>query len=204
MSSSANVRGTRGVPRHEREAAILRAATHLFGSLGHAHVSVGAIATAAGVSKALVLSYFGSKDALYLGCVEAVTAQVLPAVEQAVSTSPPGFPMALATMHATFSAVREHPHDWRLLADASLPTDSPLRAEVVERTAALHDLGTAGVLTSLGADESTDPLDAGALHHLWSGIVASAMHWWFAHPDETPDTLTARFSRIVAALLPPA
>lgn len=195
-------RGTRGVPRAERRAAILESATELFGLHGHAHVSVAAIAEAAGVSKALVLSHFGGKDDLYLECAVTVAARVQPSVAEVVSTSAPGFPMALATLHATFESVRERPRDWRVLHDPTLPPGSEIQHRIIAALAPYTGLGRTGVAAVMTQDgHDPDPLDVEALVHLWAAVVASAMDWWFAHPGETPDTLIARFSRMVASLV---
>lgn len=195
-------RGTRGVPRAERRAEILDAATELFGLHGHAHVSVAAIAEAAGVSKALVLSHFGGKDDLYLACAVSVAARVQPRIADVVNTSLPGFPMALDTLHATFASLRERPRDWRVLHDPTLAPDSDLQHRVTEALAPYTGLGRTGVAALMARDgQHHDPLDLEALVHLWAAVVASAMDWWFTHPDETPDTLTARFSRLVASLV---
>src|SRR6185312_7553136 len=61
--------GTKGVPRADREQQILDAAVAEFGGSGYAHASMAAIARRAGISKPLIYEYFGSKDGLYLACL---------------------------------------------------------------------------------------------------------------------------------------
>jgi len=54
----------------ETRETILRTAEHIFAEHGLAGARIDAIATAAGVNKALIYYYFKSKDALYLAIVE--------------------------------------------------------------------------------------------------------------------------------------
>src|SRR4051794_26466639 len=54
--------GTKGVPRAEREAQIVTAATEVFGAQGFAATSVADVAARAGISKPLIYQYFGSKE----------------------------------------------------------------------------------------------------------------------------------------------
>ncbi|MCB1403094.1 MAG: TetR family transcriptional regulator, partial [Rhodobacteraceae bacterium] len=49
--------------------AILDAALEEFSELGHAGARIDAIAARAGVSKPLIYSYFGDKDALYMAAL---------------------------------------------------------------------------------------------------------------------------------------
>ena len=62
--------GTKGVPREEREEQIPAAAEAEFGERGYAGASIQRVAAASGISRALVHSYFATKDDLYAACVE--------------------------------------------------------------------------------------------------------------------------------------
>jgi TetR/AcrR family transcriptional regulator, mexJK operon transcriptional repressor len=53
------------VPRRDKRRAILDAAGPIFGNEGYERASVDAIATAAGVSKPTIYSYFGGKEQLF-------------------------------------------------------------------------------------------------------------------------------------------
>ena len=61
--------GTKGVPRADREAQIVEAASEVFGTRGFAATSVGDIAERAGISKPLIYNYFGSKEGLLRACL---------------------------------------------------------------------------------------------------------------------------------------
>lgn len=69
MSAPARQRGRRpGSP--DTRTAILAAARQRFATLGYAGTSLRAVASDAGVDKALVAHYFGSKDDLFLAAME--------------------------------------------------------------------------------------------------------------------------------------
>jgi TetR/AcrR family transcriptional regulator len=54
----------------EKQNTIIDAALKVFGANGYKKASASDIATAAGISKAMVFHYFGSKKALYLYLIE--------------------------------------------------------------------------------------------------------------------------------------
>ena len=108
MSGSRPV-GTKGVPRAQREQLILDAATIEFGRFGYAGATLSAVAAQAGVSKPLVLSYFGSKDGLYSACMQRAGANLIDHIEAVLTTrqSPPQ--MAEDTLTAIFQALAPPP-----------------------------------------------------------------------------------------------
>jgi len=67
-----NLPGGRRPPRHDphgRRADVLRAARRLFAKNGYAQTSIRAIAAEADVNHALVVTYFGGKEALFMEAV---------------------------------------------------------------------------------------------------------------------------------------
>ncbi|WP_104108356.1 TetR/AcrR family transcriptional regulator [Nocardioides sp. 616] len=195
--------GTRGMPRPEREAQILDAALAEFGERGYYQVSVAAIARRAAISKPLVHAYFGTKDALYVRCVEALTETLLDVITPVVEAAEPGMPMALETLQTIFTTMRERPTDWMVLYDENLPRDSSVHQVAAAGRDRMTDLGAVGVRAALrhhaGAAE-VDPVDASMMNHVWQSVVTSLMTWWIEHPDQTPADLTARFERILVAM----
>lgn len=200
---SAHHAGTRGVPRAEREVQILDAATALFGEHGYQGTSLGAIAERADVSKSLVLSYFGCKDDLYRRCVERLGDRMLERVLPVMEHSEPGLGTALDTLVAMFELVRHRPRDWLIIYDPARSTGSPVADLAAEYRDRLICFGATGIRTMLedAGNGEVDPLDVSAMSHVWQSIVFAIMSWWFEHPEETPETLTARCLRILGALL---
>src|SRR3954452_5903956 len=73
----------RRVPRLEREESMLDAAGTAFAAGGFAATSMDAIAAAAGISKPMLYSYFGSKQGLYVAYLERSGAALLESMRRA-------------------------------------------------------------------------------------------------------------------------
>ena len=116
--------GTKGVPRPHREQLILDAAANELGRYGYAGAALSRVAAGAAVSKPLVLSYFGSKDGLYVACIERAGANLIDRIEQVLSAGQPPVRMAQDTLAAIFTGLRPRPHDWNVINDRTLPPGS--------------------------------------------------------------------------------
>lgn len=187
--------GTKGVPREERERQLLDVATAEFGDRGYAYASVTDIAAAAGVSKPLIYTYFGSRDGLHAACVQRAGTRLVEAVAAAQTVS--GTRKAVATLTALFEALDGHPENWKVVYDATLPRPSAAFTTAREYQEALNTMGAEGVAEVLsGADTE----DQSLLLALWFSIVSTTIAWWSDHPDQTPEDMTDRCTRLVAVL----
>ncbi|MEU1210199.1 TetR/AcrR family transcriptional regulator [Nocardia sp. NPDC005825] len=191
--------GTKGVPRAEREAQILDVAAAEIARVGYAGLSPATVAAAAGVSKPLVYGYFGSKDGLYVACVQRASAVLGDAIDAAFN-GPASLDMAERTLAAIFTVLEPRPHDWKVVQDQSHPDEGPA-AEAARaaraRIAAQADRGVSAFVSSHGL---TDPQDLSALRAVWTGVVAALVDWWLSHPEQTAEAMVARSSRLIAAL----
>ena len=193
--------GTRNVPRAAREALILDAAIAEFGVGSWHGTSVASVAARAGVSKALVLTYFGSKDVLYCRAVAAVATPMLCRVTAAVEQSAPGWPMALATIEAIATSVEPRPRDWLLVDDSVHIANEAAARELAEIQLQFRALSMQGIGSLLHSGAGPfDSHDADLLCGLWESAVSSAMSWWIANPDEPIDSLLARCARLIETL----
>ncbi|WP_433799899.1 TetR/AcrR family transcriptional regulator [Actinomycetospora sp. CA-084318] len=200
MISRSNA-GTKGVPRAAREQEILRAASVAFGRDGFAATGVSDVAHVAGISKALVYSYFGSKEGLHAACLAEAGELLAAEIERVAREGSSGVERGLRTLAAMFAVLEDRRHLWRLLRDRTAPADGPA-AEVVRRyTARIDALAQEGVLELLGDAGITDDLDISAMVRTWLGIVDSLMDWWVAHPDQSATEMTQRVVRLVEALV---
>ena len=196
-------RGTSKLPRARREELLLDAAAEEFGALGHAGASLGRIADRAGVSKALVLTYFGSKDGLYAACVARAGHNLITRIEPVLAT-PPDRPreVALATLAAIFSGLEPRPHDWNLLNDRSVPPGEG--AQVLQRMRqTIADQASRGVA---GLNETAlldDADDVALLTEVWMSTVTAVVNWWLRHPDRTAAEMTTRCDRVLTAITTP-
>jgi AcrR family transcriptional regulator len=71
-------------PRAVREAQMIAAAERRFAAGGYHGVSMDEIAADAGISKPMLYEYFGSKERLFLACVERTRAQLFEQIAAAV------------------------------------------------------------------------------------------------------------------------
>mgnify|MGYP000951980295 CR=1 FL=1 len=72
---------------------ILDTAAVLFGEYGKAAVSTTRIAKEAGINKAMIFYYFGSKDDLYLAAVRKLTGELFTLLSERLNAVEPGLPV---------------------------------------------------------------------------------------------------------------
>ncbi|MFF7127448.1 MULTISPECIES: TetR/AcrR family transcriptional regulator [unclassified Streptomyces] len=192
--------GTKGVPRAARERQVLAAATDEFGRHGYEATTVAAVAARVGVTKPLLHHYFGSKQDLYLACLNPVGDRLLGAIRAAMaeqaSDAPP---TSLRVLRALFTALDGQREAWFVLYDATLPPESDAARRAAHYRSAIDDLAATGTADLLQAAGSSDPLDADALKYAWRGLCTALVRWWVNHPDQSPEAMTQRCARLFAA-----
>ena len=196
----ARPRGTRKLAREDRVEQILDAASAEFGACGYQAASLARVADRVGVSKALVLSYLGSKDALYAACAERAGTGLVDGIEQVITSDLAPLPMAEATLTAIFEALRDRPQDWNVILDRSAPegSEGAEAARRIRRTIAGQASRGIRSLNDLTSLEDTD--DVALLTDIWMGAVSSVVNWWVRHPDRSAAEMSQRCHRILAAL----
>ncbi|WP_239477214.1 TetR/AcrR family transcriptional regulator [Streptomyces sp. CS147] len=207
-SGAAQSAGTKGVPRARREEQILAAAVEEFGRHGHAAASMASIARRVGVTKPLLYTYFGSKDGLYLVCLEHIAHRLVTAVEAAMTPDPQGVGPAAShvpprVLAAVFDVLEEQREAWFVLYDRTLKPGSDLHAAAHAHRAAIDGLAASGTADVLRGQGNEDPLDADALKHVWTGTVGALVGWWISHPEQSAPEMTARCARLLAAIRAP-
>lgn len=192
--------GTKGVPRVDRESQIVDIAAEAFGTQGYAATSVADIADRAGISKPLVYNYFGSKDGLFLACLEQAGALLAEEIEHVARHDAVGIQRGANTLAAMFDLLEDRRHLWRILMDPTAPTRGAIAEATAAFAARIHRLAREGVSEMLALNGVTDELDVDAMTQVWLGIVDSLMTWWVTHPDETADAMRHRCERLISAL----
>ncbi len=196
--------GTKGVPRGEREQLIVEAAIAEFSRATYAGASLAAIAAQADVSKTLIISYFGSKEAVYAACVTKIGTQIEQAVAAALNSpdhlaAGPGATAGEPVLAAIFSTFEGHPGDWHVLFDRSVP-NGPARDAAREQRTILRQQAFAGVSRSLGGVGLTDPVDLVAATGVWEHMVSALMLFWRNHPEESAAAMVARAHRVLSTM----
>jgi AcrR family transcriptional regulator len=193
--------GTKGVPRLEREDQILTVASEVFGSQGFATTNIQDVAKLAGISKPLIYNYFGSKDGLFLACIERAGQIVADEIERIANEDVVGIERGMRTLDGMFTVLEEQRHLWRLFYDRTAPTTGPVADAVSHYTERITKLADEGVAELMALSGNTDRLDVSAMTAVWLGIVDSLMRWWVEHPDESAAAMTERSGRLLVAIL---
>jgi AcrR family transcriptional regulator len=163
------------LPRAEREQQALEVAHRMFAERGFAAVTMDDVASAVGVTKPLLYTYFGNKDRLFLACMEpaaeALVQTVLAAVQRAES---PADALRLG-VHAFFEFVDSDRDAWRVLFDDTLPASGDVARRVLAHRERLTGLVAQTLLARLPARAATE---VEALSTALLGASEALARWW--------------------------
>ncbi|WP_369044299.1 TetR/AcrR family transcriptional regulator [Streptomyces sp. Midd1] len=201
MTTLPSKAGTKGVPRAARERQVLAVATEEFGRNGYEATTVAAVAARVGVTKPLVHHYFGSKEELYLACLDPVGDGLLDAIRDAMAghATTDAASTPLRVMGALFAALDGRREAWFVLYDGTLPPGSAAARRAAYYRRAVDDLAAIGTAELLQGAGAGDPLDADALKYAWRGLCTALVRWWANHPEQSPEAMTRRCARLFAA-----
>ncbi len=180
------------LPRAEREERILDAAAHEFGEHGFQAASMERIARAAGITKALIYQYFGSKEGLYTACVERGRAEMFEGLRDAARAAGAD-PAAIlaAVISAYFDELdAQRGRSYVLYGDAPADAVDEMRRR------------NAHVIAQLLRDGSSlhEP-DVPLVAQLVVGAGEQVGRWWLAHRDTPLDDVKARFTIAVGSAI---
>lgn len=173
--------GTKGVPRGEREAMLIHSAAECFVNRG-LNTSLDDIARTCGVSKAMIFTYFGSREGLLVRCLHDAGSRVVRAVLDAAGTGDTLAAQMLRTIVAILGATADTRTDWALINLSGLH-DEPLRVATHYR----DQFNRSGWrdLERLSLRQDGDQA-AGLAMTLWSSILLGINRWWADHPEICP------------------
>jgi AcrR family transcriptional regulator len=149
---------------------MLDAAGSAFAAGGFAATSMDEIAAAAGISKPMLYSYFGSKQGLYVAYLERSGAALLESMRPQPDTGGTPEEQLRAGIDAFFDYVDAHRPGWAVLYREAASRGGPLGAEI----AALRDRIARGV-SRIFENE--------AFAQAYVGAGESLANWWLEHPD---------------------
>jgi AcrR family transcriptional regulator len=185
--------GARRRLRAQRGDAILDAAVETFSARGYHATSMDEIARAAQVSKPAVYAQFGSKDELYVACVERAAHKFHRALDEAVRAVQQPELRVWIGIFTLLDHVERERAEWTMLFDGSARSGlvgeetarirretEALIASLLIDTASEH--GIAG-----SALEATQPIGAAFV-----GTAEAITRWWLEHPD-TPKQNVAMY-----------
>jgi AcrR family transcriptional regulator len=190
------------VPRAVREQQVLRIAEALFAERGYRGASMDELASRAGVSKPVVYDLVGSKESLYLRCVERAGRALAEVVASAALTETDPERRMRAGAIAFLRFVAEERGGWDLLLTAGPePGAEPILAIRDQQSALLTTL-TRETVDALGV--VLDEWRIEALAHALNGAFEGLAYWWRQNrdvpPEELVDWITALFYPGIRAL----
>ncbi|HVS28443.1 MAG TPA: helix-turn-helix domain-containing protein, partial [Solirubrobacteraceae bacterium] len=104
--------GTRRLPKAERRATLVVAASELFAQRGYDHASLDELAARVGVTKPIVYRHFPSKKSLYLELLAAHRDELLSTLADAMTAPGTLAKRVPAVTDAWFAYVEAHPFAW--------------------------------------------------------------------------------------------
>jgi AcrR family transcriptional regulator len=185
------------LPRAEREERMLDAAEAVFGRRGFQGASMDEIARRAGITKALVYQYFGSKEGLCEATVDRGVARLFAALEEATAAVPAGPAQVAAFVQGYFDHIEANRGSlWLLYAEAS--SASALNAMRARNAELVADL-ISRAFDELGREADADWLAVSAQSMVGAGEQVA--RWWTSHPDISKDVVVARFTELANAII---
>lgn len=167
------------LPRVERERQMLSAAYALFAEHGFAAVTMDDVAACVGITKPLLYAYFGSKEALYLACMEPAGDAMMAAVAEAVGAAASPADALREGLRAFFSFVEEDRDAWRVLFDETLPAGGAIAVRVGEYRERLLRLIADSQLALLPAPRRARAvIETEALAAALLGACEALARWW--------------------------
>jgi AcrR family transcriptional regulator len=117
--------------------ALLAAGAALFAERGYEGVPVSAIATRAGVNKAMISYHFGGKRGLYLAIVGATFSEIVARVERLAASPRPASALLREFVAVVADATRRHPHFPAMMLREVLAGGRRLEPEVLAKPVAV-------------------------------------------------------------------
>lgn len=166
------------LPRDQRRAQLLDAATREFSTRGFHAVAMDDVAVGAGVSKPVLYQHFGSKLELYLALLDTACAELVDVVARAIASTTRNSDRVAAAMAAFFGFVAGRGSSFRFVFESDLRTEP----EVELRIRAAHQDLASQVGAVIAADTGLPAHEAELLGFSLIGMAETGARYWVADP----------------------
>ena len=187
--------GRERVPRAERERQMVAVATEIFARRGY-EASMDEIAAAAGITKPMLYSYFGSKEGLFAACTRSAAAGLREELQGVVmKAGRPPDELFYAGVLAVFDFVEQNRESWMVLYSEGGAAGGPFGTEAAEAREAMIELLEA-LFRQVAARRG---VSAEALSHTrtlaraLTAAMLSVASDWARNPDEPKELVALRF-----------
>jgi AcrR family transcriptional regulator len=187
------------LPRVVREQQMLDAAVKVFSKRGFHAASMDEIAEVAGISKPMVYAYLGTKDELFLACLQREATRLMEAVAAGVVPTARPDEQLWNGLRAFFAFVGAYRDGWRVLYRQAR-SEPPFAAELVGMRTRIVEI-VAGLLqgawAQAGADRPAVDDDFLAMAYAYVGAAESLADWLAEHEEEDPERTATRMMNFV-------
>jgi AcrR family transcriptional regulator len=189
---TSSARATR-MPRDQRRAALLEAASGVFTAKGYHAAAMDDIAEAGGVSKPVLYQHFPSKLDLYLALLDASCDSLVEVVRDALASNDHNADRVVATMQAFYDFVSSPNGEFRFVFESDLTGDPAVQARLWRVNEEIADL-VAGVIVQ---DTALPPEQSKLLAISLVGVGQVSARYWVSSDTPIPvEEATSLVSRL--------
>ncbi|MEL7565643.1 MAG: TetR/AcrR family transcriptional regulator [Dehalobacterium sp.] len=144
----------------EKQNTIIDAALKVFSTNGYKKASVSDIANAAGISKAMVFHYFGSKKALYLYLIEFCGSMFMAEINEKLDTTVTDFfDRIKMTSSIEISLMKRHPAILSFLTSIYFENDKDVKGDIKAILSKGKDFKSKTALSGMDTSKFKDNID---------------------------------------------
>ena len=162
------------MPREERRAQLLEAATDVFTSKGYHAAAMDDIAEAAGVSKPVLYQHFASKLDLYLALLDSSCDRLVDVVQGALDSTENNADRVVATMDAFYEFVSSASGEFRFVFESDLTGDGQVQDRLWKVNNDIADL----IAEVIADDTGLPPQQSKLLAISLVGIAQVSARYW--------------------------
>jgi AcrR family transcriptional regulator len=181
------------MPRDQRRASLLDAASVVFAAKGYHAAAMDDIAEAGGVSKPVLYQHFPSKLDLYLALLDASCDSLVEVVREALATNDHNADRVVATMGAFYAFVSSSSGEFRFVFESDLTSETAVQERLWRVNEEIADL-VAGVIVE---DTALPPEQSKLLAISLVGTAQVSARYWVSSGTGIPlEEATSLVSRL--------
>jgi AcrR family transcriptional regulator len=185
--------GLTRLPREQRRAQLLEAASAVFAARGYHTASMDDIANAAEISKPVLYQHFDSKLELYLALLDGACEQLVDVLGQALASTGDNAERVVATMNAFYELVSSQQPGFRLIFESDVVGESAVAERIWQVNNRLADQ----IAEMIAADTGLGWEQAKLLGISLVGIGTVSARYWVTAGQPVP---SAEASELVGNL----